>query len=256
MIEGAGPSGPFTPGKDESMNETTQYPEGWPETLAQHGATPQPPVARPVVSPGAPPWVAHTYDVRPNSTIAVWALITGVVGVLAGWCMFGLPSIAAIILGHLGLSRTKHNEEKGRGMAVAGLVLGYVAVLPAIILTFWMIVGGGMATVTPPSSPAPVVSYSAFTSMPSPIATQTVASAKPAAKPSVRSSSRPARSVTRKAVPSIRPTQVRTTQPVREVYYANCAALRAVYPAGVSSGHPAYRSALDRDGDGRACERD
>lgn len=36
--------------------------------------------------------------------------------------------------------------------------------------------------------------------------------------------------------------------------YASCAALRADYPAGVPSGHPSYRRALDRDRDGMACE--
>ena len=38
-------------------------------------------------------------------------------------------------------------------------------------------------------------------------------------------------------------------------YYQNCTLLREVYPDGVSSDHPAYRSALDRDQDGWACER-
>lgn len=37
-------------------------------------------------------------------------------------------------------------------------------------------------------------------------------------------------------------------------YYANCAAARAAGAAPLSSGDPGYRSALDRDGDGIACE--
>lgn len=36
--------------------------------------------------------------------------------------------------------------------------------------------------------------------------------------------------------------------------YSNCSALREVYPNGVKTGHPAYATKLDSDGDGWACE--
>lgn len=38
------------------------------------------------------------------------------------------------------------------------------------------------------------------------------------------------------------------------VYYANCAAARAAGAAPLLRGQPGYRPALDRDGDGVACE--
>lgn len=38
-------------------------------------------------------------------------------------------------------------------------------------------------------------------------------------------------------------------------YFPNCKAMNKVYPNGVPKKHPAYRSALDRDKDGWACER-
>ena len=38
------------------------------------------------------------------------------------------------------------------------------------------------------------------------------------------------------------------------VYYPNCAAARAAGAAPLYAGQPGYRSGLDRDGDGRACE--
>ncbi len=37
-------------------------------------------------------------------------------------------------------------------------------------------------------------------------------------------------------------------------YFANCTELRAVYPSGVPSTHPAYQSKMDRDKDNYACE--
>ncbi|MGV9414381.1 excalibur calcium-binding domain-containing protein [Nocardia sp. NPDC003693] len=40
-----------------------------------------------------------------------------------------------------------------------------------------------------------------------------------------------------------------------EVYYKNCAAARDAGAAPILRGEPGYRSALDRDDDGIACER-
>ena len=39
-----------------------------------------------------------------------------------------------------------------------------------------------------------------------------------------------------------------------EVYYQNCAAVRAAGKAPIRRGQPGYRPALDRDGDGVGCE--
>ena len=44
------------------------------------------------------------------------------------------------------------------------------------------------------------------------------------------------------------------TAPAQSAYYANCAAARAAGAAPLYSGTPGYRSQLDRDGDGVACE--
>jgi hypothetical protein len=46
----------------------------------------------------------------------------------------------------------------------------------------------------------------------------------------------------------------KTTAPPVAAYYANCAAARAAGAAPLYRGEPGYRSALDRDGDGVACE--
>lgn len=128
----------------------------WLGLMNQHGARPPvvipgPATERPFVSPGVPPWGSLHQDIgheapRRSSTLAVWALVTGVVGVMAGWCLFGLPCIAAVVLGHVALNQTKDDRMTGRGMAVAGLVLGYVALIPAVILTFYVVAGGLLGT--------------------------------------------------------------------------------------------------------------
>jgi hypothetical protein len=91
----------------------------------------------------------------PASGLAVASLVLGIVGLLVGWCALGLPCIAAVILGHAGLSDTKSGAKSGRGMAVAGLVMGYVALIPALILFFLLGLGmigaifSGGATTSP-----------------------------------------------------------------------------------------------------------
>jgi hypothetical protein len=42
-------------------------------------------------------------------------------------------SLAAIITGHIALSQIKKTGEKGRGLAIAGLVLGYLGIVAGII---------------------------------------------------------------------------------------------------------------------------
>jgi uncharacterized protein with LGFP repeats len=45
-----------------------------------------------------------------------------------------------------------------------------------------------------------------------------------------------------------------TPPPPPNVYYANCAEARAAGAAPIRAGQPGYRSGLDRDGDGTACD--
>ncbi|MEV6301368.1 flagellar basal body-associated FliL family protein [Actinoplanes sp. NPDC051861] len=85
----------------------------------------------------------------PTSGMAVAALVLGIVGVLGGWCTFAVPCVLAIIFGCVGLSQTRDGTRSGRGMAIAGLVLGLV---PAVIIAVIMIVGGIGALMTPVSS--------------------------------------------------------------------------------------------------------
>jgi len=127
------------------------------DTFAQYGIPPETPHPHAEVRPGQAPWATGTYDARPNSQVAVWALVTGVVGVLTGWCLLGLPCIAAVVLGHVGVSQTRNDTVKGRNMAVAGLVLGYVSLIPALIVFFYAVagvIGGGAASVAPSPWPS------------------------------------------------------------------------------------------------------
>ncbi|MGH3408305.1 MAG: DUF4190 domain-containing protein [Streptosporangiaceae bacterium] len=60
--------------------------------------------------------------------MAIIALVCGIVQIL-----FGILSIPAIICGAIALKQTAARGERGRGMAIAGLVLGILGFL------FWLI---------------------------------------------------------------------------------------------------------------------
>jgi hypothetical protein len=69
--------------------------------------------------------------VQETSKLAIWALVCGCLSFFLSL----LTSIPAIILGHLSLSQIKsHPGMKGQGMALAGLIIGYIntLVLPFI----------------------------------------------------------------------------------------------------------------------------
>jgi hypothetical protein len=71
------------------------------------------------------------YGMPPEpKTLSIASLCCGV-AVFLGFGFFILPQVAAVVLGHMGLKR----EPAGRGLAVAGLVLGYIGLaLTAIVL--------------------------------------------------------------------------------------------------------------------------
>ncbi len=72
--------------------------------------------------------------------LSIASLCCGIAA-LVGFGFFILPQIAAVILGHMALSR----EPAGKGMAIAGLVLGYVAIAITILVIVIFAVAIGSA---------------------------------------------------------------------------------------------------------------
>jgi hypothetical protein len=68
----------------------------------------------------------------PASGLAIAALVCGILGVFTG----GITSIPAVICGHLAWGETKSGRASGHGMAIAGLVLGYLLIIGWVI--FWV----------------------------------------------------------------------------------------------------------------------
>jgi hypothetical protein len=82
-------------------------------------------------SPGQPYYAAQA----PRG-LSIAAMVCGI-SVFVGFGFLVLPQIAAVVLGHLGLAR----EPAGRGMALAGLIMGYVGIaLTLAFLAFFILV--------------------------------------------------------------------------------------------------------------------
>ncbi|HBB61832.1 MAG TPA: hypothetical protein DCZ61_08605 [Lachnospiraceae bacterium] len=78
-----------------------------------------------------------------TNTFAIVAFVQGILSVFLNSVLFFIPSVMAIVFGCISLSQLKQNpEQKGKGMAVAGLVLGIVFLILTIVLTIlavWLI---------------------------------------------------------------------------------------------------------------------
>jgi hypothetical protein len=101
--------------------------------MAQPPAMAQP-TAQPVAQPPAPqyaaPAPAPTKDF-PNTWMNIVALVTGLLGM----------AIVPIIFGHLGVSAANKGKAELKGLGIAGLILGYLALVVYIILFAILVVG-------------------------------------------------------------------------------------------------------------------
>ncbi len=84
----------------------------------------------------------------PTSTAAVASLIFGILGLLAGCCTFGIFSVAAVVCGHIARTETKNGQKAGDGMAIGGLIMGYLLVVPMILLSIYVVMGAGLSALT------------------------------------------------------------------------------------------------------------
>jgi hypothetical protein len=82
----------------------------------------QPWTVAPPAGPGG--WAApYPVPVASTNTLSIVALVLGLVGVSPG----------AVVCGHIALGQIRRTGEQGRGMAIAGLVLGYVGLAVTVL---------------------------------------------------------------------------------------------------------------------------
>lgn len=89
-------------------------------------AVPYPDAAWPAAAPPYPgpyPYPPYPYPPRRTNAMAIASLV----------CAFVFAPLA-ILFGHLSLSQIKRSGEEGRGMAIAGLVIGYVVTVGTVLM--------------------------------------------------------------------------------------------------------------------------
>jgi hypothetical protein len=100
------------------------------------------PSSLPPIQPGPPlnPQIPAYIPAEPVRNANVWA-ITSIIAGLLGWLPF-VPGAIAVVTGILGVRRARDERYTGRGLAVAGLLLGVAS------LVAWSLGGPGLATST------------------------------------------------------------------------------------------------------------
>ncbi|WP_051172086.1 DUF4190 domain-containing protein [Microbacterium indicum] len=76
--------------------------------------------------------------------VLFWIPIVGTILVTAG----GISAILAVVFGHIALSQIKRSGQSGKGMAVTGLVLGYISIgFTLLLILIAVALFGGLAAV-------------------------------------------------------------------------------------------------------------
>jgi len=106
---------------------------GAPAGQAQHAPGYAPPPAA-YGAPGTPMGYAGYTTVRTNP-LAIASLISSLVGVVMSWTwVLAIGVLVGVVLGHIALSQIRRTGERGRGMALAGVIIGWVAIGLTVLL--------------------------------------------------------------------------------------------------------------------------
>lgn len=118
----------------QDQNSTPQQPPASPGYSAPPAPSAQsyPAAASyPTAESGYPAAPYGGYPAAPKTnTLAIVSLIAGIAGLVI---IPFIGSIVAVITGHMSLSQLKKQPETGRGMAIAGLITGYVGLAFAVL---------------------------------------------------------------------------------------------------------------------------
>jgi amino acid transporter len=102
----------------------TGYPGGYP-----------PPPQQPYYGGYQPP------PTGPKNGLGIAALVAAIVGLVFCWSVFGgvVLGVVAVILGIVGYGRAKRGQATNTGVAIAGIVLGALAVIVSLaFIPIWM----------------------------------------------------------------------------------------------------------------------
>jgi hypothetical protein len=148
---------PQAPPPDQPAGQPYPYP-GYSPYPGQPGAPGQPYPGQPYPGqpypgqPGAPGQPGQGYPYPPPQYLtqypqpatgngkATAGLVLGILSIVLFWTTIfdAIPVILGVIFGFLGLNQAKHTG-RSRGVAIAGIICGFVGAVLAIIFTVWII---------------------------------------------------------------------------------------------------------------------
>ena len=109
----------------------------------------QTPYTSPQTNAGRPQHVQYA-QAPPTDGLAIAALVLGIIAVIFCyiWALFGIP---AVICGHISLKKIKnsHTPLGGKGMAIAGLVTGYIGITLQILAIIGFVAAFASASAAP-----------------------------------------------------------------------------------------------------------
>jgi hypothetical protein len=136
------PTAGLPPAASDASPPLSQPYDGWPP---------------PAATPATPQWVApsnapYATASLPNSTAAVVSLVFGILS----WVFLpAIGPIVAVVAGHMARAeiRRSNGQLGGAGMAMAGMVLGYVQIALFVLLLCAVVTIGILATLGSRTSP-------------------------------------------------------------------------------------------------------
>jgi hypothetical protein len=75
--------------------------------------------------------------------LSIISLVASIAGFL--WILPVIGPIAAVVTGHISLGQIKRTGEKGRGMALAGTIVGWVGIGAIVLFVIGLLVSIGIA---------------------------------------------------------------------------------------------------------------
>lgn len=143
--DGTTPAQPAVPPVPPAPSPYGSAPASQPPAYGSAPAYGQAPPAygQPAAAYGTPPAYGQapgyadpygSYAPVKTNTLAVISMVASIVGFV--WILPFIGSLAGVIMGHISLRQIAATGEKGRGMALAGLIVGYVGLVLFVIGIF------------------------------------------------------------------------------------------------------------------------
>jgi hypothetical protein len=92
--------------------------------------------------PPPPPYAGYTLPTTgPKNGLGIAALVIAIIALVFCWSVFGgiILGLVAVIIGFVARGRVKRGEATNGGVAVAGIVLGFLAIIVSLIfIPIWI----------------------------------------------------------------------------------------------------------------------